>query len=242
MTSLAAMKVYLNPEDIELMEQAATNLRDRLLTRLLYRLGCRISEELGVETENVDFTSGTVTIQHLKIRQRISCPKCGFRLGKQHTYCPRCGVVVKDVVTAEQEHRRVRTLPLDEDSLTMLREYISRGGATKRGDKHLIFGINRHRAWQIIRDLAKKAGLPKLINPETGRIHNVSPHRLRDSFAVNAVKVDDSGDGLRLLQEHLGHSSFNTTARYRKIAGEEHRQWYQRLWGKQTNDNATPQA
>ena len=44
------------------------------------------------------------------------------------------------------------------------------------------------------------------------------------------MKVDDSGDGLRLLQEHLGHVSFNTTARYRKIVGEEHRQWYNRLW------------
>jgi integrase/recombinase XerD len=33
-----------------------------------------------------------------------------------------------------------------------------------------------------------------------------------------------------MLQEHLGHASFDTTARYRKIAGEEHRQWYRKLW------------
>jgi len=42
--------------------------------------------------------------------------------------------------------------------------------------------------------------LPRLVNPETGKVHNVSPHRLRDAFAVNAVKTDDSGDGLRILQ------------------------------------------
>ena len=36
-----------------------------------------------------------------------------------------------------------------------------------------------------------------------------------------------------MLQEHLGHASFNTTAKYRKIAGEEHRKWYERLWTKQ---------
>ena len=71
-----------------------------------------------------------------------------------------------------------------------------------------------------------------LVNPETGRIRSVSPHRLRDAFAVHAMKLDDSGDGLRLLQEHLGHASFNTTARYRKVAGEEHRKWYDSLWGK----------
>jgi len=43
------------------------------------------------------------------------------------------------------------------------------------------------------------------------------------------MKLDDSGDGLRLLQEHLGYASFNTTAKYRKIAGEQHRLWYKKL-------------
>jgi integrase/recombinase XerD len=112
----------------------------------------------------------------------------------------------------------------------MLQDYIRRGGPVSRQGKTLIFGINRHRAWQIIRDCATKANLEKLVNPETGRVHGVSPHRLRDVFAVHAVKLDDSGDGVRLLQEHLGHASFNTTAKYRKVAGEEHRQWYDRLW------------
>ena len=107
-----------------------------------------------------------------------------------------------------------------------------------RLSKGFIFGINRHRAWQIIRDCAERAQLPKLANPETGKVHNVSPHKLRDAFAVHAVKLDDSGDGLRLLQEHLGHQSFNTTAKYRKVAGEEHRQWYQRLWDEKKNGNS----
>ena len=69
-----------------------------------------------------------------------------------------------------------------------------------------------------------------MVNPETGRVRGVSPHRLRDAFSVHAMKLDDSGDELRLLQEHLGHASFNTTAKYRKVAGEEHRSWYDRLW------------
>jgi integrase/recombinase XerD len=64
-------------------------------------------------------------------------------------------------------------------------------------------------------------------------VHNVSPHRLRDAFAVHAVKVDDSGDGLRLLQEQLGHVSFNTTAKYRKVAGDELKEWYGKLWEKE---------
>jgi integrase/recombinase XerD len=135
-------------------------------------------------------------------------------------------------MTKEQEEQRkkIRTLPLDSETFTMLRKYIDRGGAINRDGKKLIFGINRHRAWQIIKECAEKAGLPKLINPETGRVHNVSPHKLRDAFAVHAMKCDDSGDGLRLLQEHLGHVSFNTTAKYRKVASQELKQWYNKLW------------
>jgi integrase/recombinase XerD len=114
----------------------------------------------------------------------------------------------------------------------LLKEYVERGGPIIKNGKRLIFGINRHRAWQIVKECAERAGLPKLVNPETGKTRNVSPHRLRDAFAVNAVKQDDSGDSLRLLQEHLGHQSFNTTAKYRKVAGEEHKEWYQLLWKK----------
>jgi integrase/recombinase XerD len=42
------MKSYLEPEEIVLMEQAATNLRDRLLIHLLFHLGCRVSEALAL--------------------------------------------------------------------------------------------------------------------------------------------------------------------------------------------------
>jgi integrase/recombinase XerD len=130
----------------------------------------------------------------------------------------------------DQEHRRQRVLPIDSETLEMLKEYINRGGPVVRDGKQFIFGINRHRAWQIVKECADRAGLPKLVNPETGKVHNVSPHKLRDAFAVHAVKLDDSGDGLRMLQEHLGHQSFNTTAKYRKVSGEEHRDWYRRLF------------
>jgi integrase/recombinase XerD len=225
-------KAYLELKDVKMLEDAAENLRDCLLVRLLFHLGCRVSEALALTTDDIDFDQGTVRIEHLKSRIRLACSECEARLGKSHTFCPKCGARVKEAIAREQEHHRVRTLPIDESTLEMLQEYIQRGGPILREGKRLIFGINRHRAWQIIKECAERAGLPRIINPETGRVHNVSPHRLRDSFAVHAVKLDDSGDRLRLLQEHLGHASFNTTAKYRKVAGEEHKQWYQRLWSK----------
>jgi len=223
-------KAYLEPEEVASLEQSATNLRDRLLIRLLFRLGCRISEVLSITTEDIDMRRGTVVIQHLKYRLKLVCPHCNASLGKSHSFCPKCGTKVEGAVAQAKEHRRVRALPIDGEAMEMLRDYILRGGPVTREGKTLIFGINRHRAWQVVKECAERARLADLVNPETGRARGISPHRLRDAFAVHAMKVDDSGDGLRLLQEHLGHASFNTTAKYRKVAGEEHREWYDRLW------------
>jgi integrase/recombinase XerD len=225
-------KTYLEPNEIEQLESTATCLRDKLLTRLLFHLGCRISEALALKVEDIDFTRSTVTIIHLKRQLKLSCSNCGARLSAAAVFCPKCGGRIEKRQAEEQQHRRQRVLPIDSDTLKMLKEYVHRGGPVLKEGKRLIFGINRHRAWQIIKECAEKARLPKLVTPETGRVHNVSPHRLRDAFAVMAVKLDDSGDGLRLLQEHLGHASFNTTAKYRKISGKELKDWYQRLWQK----------
>jgi integrase/recombinase XerD len=224
-------KAYLEVKEVQSLEKAATNLRDRLLIRILFRLGCRISEALALTVQDIDLEQGRVTIEHLKARLKLSCPHCNANLGKSHAFCPRCGARVEQAVVQQREHRRVRTLHIDSDTLKMLRDYIRRGGPVSHKGRMLIFGINRHRAWQILRDCAGKAGLPSLVNPETGRMHSVSPHRLRDAFAVMAVQRDDSTDSIRMLQEQLGHASIGTTMRYRKVAGEELKDWYMRLWG-----------
>ena len=224
------VKSYLELDEVARLEKAADNLRDRLLIRLLFHLGCRITEALGITEEDINLTKGTVTIQHLKTRLKLACPHCSMQLGRNHGYCPKCGARVEKAVAEAREHRRMRTLPIDKTTLQMLQQYIQRDGPVERNGRRLIFAVNRHRAWQVVRQCSNQAGLPKLLNPETGKMHGVSPHKLRDAFAVHAVKHDDSGDGLRLLQEHLGHQNFNTTAKYRKISGEEHREWYKRLW------------
>lgn len=223
-------KAYLEPDEVKKLEEAAQYTRDKLLIRLLFHLGCRISEALALEVKDINLESASATIQHLKARLHLSCPKCKARLGKSHAFCPGCGEKVEKALTQEKERRRMRTLPLDPESLEMLRSYLERGGPVKYKEKILLFGINRHRAWQIIKECAGRAGLGPLLNTESGKVHGVSPHRLRDAFAVHAVKIDDSGDGLRLLQEHLGHASFDTTARYRKVSGQELREWHRKLW------------
>jgi len=225
------MKTYLEPHDVELMEQSAKCLRDRLLVRLLFHLGCRISEVLALKVSDIDFDQKTIVILHLKTRFRFTCTKCKASLARRHQFCPECGEEVTETKQRLQEHRRIRVLPIDSCSLQLIEDYLHKALSTCSIDTRL-FKLNRHRAWQIVRECAKRAGIPPLLNPETGKMRGVSPHRLRDAFSVHAMKIDDTGDALRLLQEHLGHASFNTTARYRKVAGEEHRKWYDNLWSK----------
>ncbi|MFC2010138.1 tyrosine-type recombinase/integrase [Chloroflexota bacterium] len=224
------MKTYLEPNEVDRIEQAAEYLRDKLLIRLLARLGCRVSEALGVTVSDIDFDQGTVTIVHLKRRINLSCPNCRTRLSRTARFCPGCGLTVEQAVINEREHRRHRVLPVDDDTLDMLREYITRGGPVGVNGHRLLFGLTRYAAWYIIKTCGERAGLEKLVNRETGQVKGISPHRLRDAFATHAIKLDGSSDGLRLLQEHLGHQSIATTMKYRKVSGDEHRDWYQRLW------------
>ena len=226
-----AMNTYLEPNDVELMEQSAKCTRDSLLIRLLFHLGCRISEVLAVKLSDIDFERGTITIIHLKTRLRLTCTKCKASLARRHQFCPECGEEVTETKQRLQEHRRIRVLPIDSSSLQLIEDYLQDKLSANNINTRL-FNINRHRAWQIVRECARRAEISPLLNPETGKVRGASPHRLRDAFSVHAMKRDDSGDALRLLQEHLGHASFNTTARYRKVAGEEHRKWYDGLWGK----------
>jgi integrase/recombinase XerD len=90
------MKAYLEPEEVALMEEAASNLRDKLLIRLLFHLGCRISEALGLTVQDIDFTRGTITILHLKRQVNLSCANCGARLSMSHSFCPKCGARINE--------------------------------------------------------------------------------------------------------------------------------------------------
>ena len=81
-----------------MLENETTNLRDRLLIRILFRLGCRVSEALALKVDDIDFNKGTVSIVHLKRRLKLSCVNCGARLGIGHSYCPKCGVKTNDNV------------------------------------------------------------------------------------------------------------------------------------------------
>ena len=216
-----ATKAYLTPEEVETMAEAATCVRDELLILVTFWLACRISETLAIRVEDVDAVQNAVTIKHLKTRTRLLCPHCNTRLSRMARFCPGCGKEVSEPLKKEQEMHRIRTIPLEKKTMGLLINFIHRDGT-----EGLIFKIGRTQALKIVKDCARKAGVGELVNPETGKMRGVSPHRLRDAFAVMAVQQDDSTDGIRMLQEHLGHASIGTTMKYRKVAGTELREWY----------------
>lgn len=126
------MKAYLEPQEVALMEKAASNLRDKILVRLLFHLGCRVSEALGLTLEDIDFDKGIVTIKHLKSRLKLTCTNCGAILGATHLFCPKCGGKIEESQAEEQQQRRQRVLPVDRVTLKVLKEYIDRGGPVEK--------------------------------------------------------------------------------------------------------------
>ena len=234
------MKTVLEPWEVDLLGDNALTydrrnlkwvpcLRNKLLIRLLFRTGCRVSETLALGVDDMDLEQRIVKIIREKERLRLF-HTCGRRLSRMDVFCPGCGVKVTDVERRLQETRRQRLIPLDKATAAMLRRFIDGGGPVAKDGRQLLFPIGRNQARHLIILAAQRAGLGPLTNPETGKEHGVSPHRLRDAFAVNALQHDDSGEGMRFLQEHLGHQSFNTTAKYRKIGSKEHKEWFEKLW------------
>lgn len=222
-------KEYLEVEDTSLIEDAAQCLRDKVLIRLLRRLGCRVGEVLGLEEKHIDFGQRQIKIEHEKLRINLSCPKCGARLGKKHKFCPICAQPVTQAISKAKEERHLRKVPVDKDTLQLLRQYIKKGGITEVDGKRMLFKMSRQWAWHIVVECAERAGFMGLENPTNERQHHVSPHKFRDAFAINAIKKRPTLDDARLLQELLGHANINTTLHYRVVGGVELQKFYDNL-------------
>ncbi len=222
-------KEYLEMEEAARLEEVAPCLRDKIMFRICRVMGPRISEVINIAVEDFNFRKREVAIIHEKARIKLSCPHCGSRLGKKSKFCAGCGSKVEKAQQEQQERRRLRTLPVDKGTLDMVQEFIKRGGPVEKNGRRYLFPITRNRAWQIFRECAIKAGLPEIINQATGRVHHVSPHRFRDAFGTHAAKLDGTWEGIRLLQEMMGHDDIATTAKYRKIAGVELKNYHEKL-------------
>ncbi|MGZ8891395.1 MAG: tyrosine-type recombinase/integrase [Halobacteriota archaeon] len=104
-----------------------------------------------------------------------------------------------------------RRVPLDEDTLKMLSDYIL---ALNTPEDRPVFSIKRTQVFNLVKKYGKMAGV---------KIH---PHTLRHSFAINLVR---GGTDLRRVQLMLGHSSLSITQVYLQFNDNDLREAYEKV-------------
>lgn len=165
--------------------QDSLSLRDRALLEMLYATGARISEACDLNLDDIDMSNRIVRL---------------FGKGSKE-----------------------RVVPFGRIAHDHLREYIDSGRTllspdvwVRTSDRDAVFltnrgrRLNRQKAWSIVRDAGRKAGISR----------ELSPHVLRHSCATHMV---EHGADLRIVQEMLGHATISTTQIYTKVSQE-------RLW------------
>jgi len=204
---------------LELLINAAKNPRDKAFIALLLRTGVRISEAIQTKESDIDFNNGNLIIVHLKERIKSKCPDCGAILGKRHIFCPGCGNRVDQAIRQKVEQRRQRTIPVDDDTLVLIKKYLRwRRQFSYRGP--LLFPFTRQRGWQLIESIGQCAGIAGL-----------HPHSLRHLLATTWVA---KGLDVKKLQLLLGHASIATTMEYVDSNFEQLKSEYEKLW--ESND------
>jgi integrase/recombinase XerD len=161
------------------------SLRDRALLEMLYATGARISEACDLNLDDVDMANRIVRL---------------FGKGAKERVVP-FGRLAHDHLRAYLDSARPLLAPdawvraSDKESVFL----------TNRGRR-----LNRQKAWSIVRDAGRKAGISR----------ELSPHVLRHSCATHML---EHGADLRIVQEMLGHATISTTQIYTKVSHE-------RLW------------
>ena len=146
--------------------------RNKAMLETLYSCGLRVSELVNLKISHLYLESGFVRV---------------IGKGDKERLIPIGSDAVKHILIYLKEVRvHVETKKGNEDIL-----FLNRRGAA----------LTRVMIFYIIKDLALKAGITKII----------SPHTFRHSFATHLV---EGGADLRAVQEMLGHESITTTEIY----------------------------
>ena len=171
-TPIRDLKGYLEPEQVEGLIAVATNPRDRLLVRIPWRSGIRVTELISIRIQDIDFDNRAIAIIVQKMRKRDG-----------------------------KEFERRRIVPIDQGTLDMVKEYLEwRKQFPYKGD--LLFPISRQRVNQIFWKLGRRAGINEIGDPAISQHRKLHPHLLRHSFAIHCVKHGMSIERLQKILGH----------------------------------------
>lgn len=121
-----------------------------------------------------------------------------------------------------QKRRYQRPVIVDVATIALIKRYLD-AYDIKTGE---LFSITGRRVRQIVYETGVNAGIPRV------GIKKLHPHHFRHSHCVTWVRENPTLDGLRKLQQRLGHASFNTTAFYLQFAFDEQREEVEKVLGK----------
>ena len=148
--------------------------RNHVMLHLLYATGLRVSELVKLPMISFNRHSGNLRVLGKGSKERL------VPIGEQA------------MVPLEEYLDHVRRLLLLGKTSPSL--FVTRQGKA----------MTRNRYWQILKDIARQAGINK----------DISPHALRHSFATHLL---ENGADLRSVQLMLGHSDISTTQLYTHI-------------------------
>lgn len=146
--------------------------RNRAIIETLYGCGLRVSELCDLKLSHLYFNDDFIRV---------------IGKGDKERLVP-IGEITKKYITIYIENIR-NTINIKKGSEDIL--FINRRGSA----------LSRVMIFNIVKDLAQRAGIKK----------DVSPHTFRHSFATHLV---EGGADLRAVQEMLGHESITTTEIY----------------------------
>ena len=152
--------------------------RNKAMLEMLYSCGLRVSELVNLKISQLYFDVGFIRVLGKGDKERL-VPVGSSAVKYVNIYLKKIRV-----------HISVR--PGNEDIVFL----------NRRGSK-----LTRVMIFLIIKELAKKAGIKKII----------SPHTFRHSFATHLV---EGGANLRAVQEMLGHENITTTQIYTHLDRE----------------------
>lgn len=149
--------------------------RNRAILETLYGCGLRVSELISLKISDLFFDEGFIKVSGKGDKQRL---------------VPIGGATEKYITIYRKEIRVHQSIaPTAKDTL-----FLNRRGKP----------LTRAMIFTIVKQLAEKIGLQKVI----------SPHTFRHSFATHLL---ENGADLRAIQQMLGHESITTTEIYTHI-------------------------